>query len=225
MSESAGVATPPASPAQASASLRWIVRGGVLVIRALAGTWRYRVVNGEAVDGLRRNRQPLILALWHGQMLVPLWHHRGQDIGILISEHRDGEIIARIAEALRLRTVRGSTSRGAGRALVGLVRALSDGHDIAITPDGPRGPAESFAPGALVAAQRAAAPIVAIGVHAERAWRLRSWDRFLIPKPFSRVTIAYSDPVWVEADTPRAAAERAAEFQALMRETVARATR
>lgn len=209
--------------APAGWKLRWTVSLGVLAVRALASTWRYRVINGAAVRTLRDQRTPVILALWHGQMLVPLWHHRGQDIGILISEHRDGEIIARIAEALRLRTVRGSTSRGAGRALVGLVRALTEGHDIAITPDGPRGPVESFAPGALVAAQRAGAPIVAIGVHAPRAWRLKSWDRFLIPKPFSRVHIAYSDAVYVNAPTPREAAAQAPRFQQLMRDTVARA--
>lgn len=203
--------------------VRWIVRAGVLVIRALASTWRYRVVNPEVVDGLRERRTPMILALWHGQMLVPLWHHRGQGIGILISEHRDGEIIAQIAASLKLRTVRGSTSRGGGRALIGLVRELSDGYDIAITPDGPRGPAGSFAPGALVAAQRAGAPIVAIGVHAPRAWHLGSWDRFVIPWPFSRVYMAYSEPTYVAAATPREAAAEAPRFQQLMTETVQRA--
>lgn len=203
--------------------VRWIVRAGALVIRMLASTWRYRVVNPEVVDTLRRERTPMILALWHGQMLVPLWHHRGQGIGILISEHRDGEIIAQIAESLRLRTVRGSTSRGGGRALIGLVRELGDGYDIAITPDGPRGPAGSFAPGALVAAQRSGAPIVAIGVHAPRAWRLKSWDSFLIPWPFSRVHLAYSEPTHVTAATPREAADEAPRFQQLMTDTVARA--
>ncbi|MBA3889768.1 MAG: lysophospholipid acyltransferase family protein [Gemmatimonadaceae bacterium] len=203
--------------------VRWIVRLGALVIRALASTWRYRVVNAEAVASQRAQGKPIILALWHGQMLVPLWHHRDQDIGILISEHRDGEIIAQIAESLRLHTVRGSTSRGGGRALIGLVRALSEGHDVAITPDGPRGPAGSFAPGALVAAQRSGAPIIAIGVHAPRAWRLQSWDRFVIPKPFSRVHIAYSDPAYVEAATPREAAGEAPRFQQLMNDAVARA--
>jgi lysophospholipid acyltransferase (LPLAT)-like uncharacterized protein len=203
--------------------VRWIVRLGALAIRALASTWRYRVVNPEVVDALREQRTPMILALWHGQMLVPLWHHRAQDIGILISEHRDGEIIAQIAESLQLHTVRGSTSRGGGRALIGLVRALAEGHDIAITPDGPRGPAGSFAPGALVAAQRSGAPIVAIGVHAPKAWRLKSWDRFVIPKPFSRVHIAYSEPTYVTAATPREAADEAPRFQRLMTDTVARA--
>lgn len=203
--------------------LRWTVRLGVLAIRALASTWRYRVVNGEPLRELRQRRVPVVLALWHGQMLVPLWHHRGQGIAILISEHRDGEIIAQVAHALGLRTVRGSTSRGGGRALVGLTRELTAGHDIAVTPDGPRGPVESFAAGTVVAAQRAGAPIVAIGVHAPRAWRLRSWDRFLIPKPFSRVTIAYSDPTYVEAATPREASALTDRFQALMRDTVGRA--
>ena len=205
--------------------LRWTVRVAVYLIRALASTWRYHVINGEVVAALRQQRTPMILALWHGQMLVPLWHHRGEGIAILISEHRDGEIIARVAESLRLRTVRGSTSRGAGRALVGLVRELASGHDIAITPDGPRGPAESFAPGALVAAQRSGAPIVAIGVHAPRAWRLASWDRFLIPKPFSRVYIAYSPATRVDGATPREAAGEASRFQQLMRETVDHAAR
>lgn len=203
--------------------LRWTVRLGVLVIRALASTWRYRVINGEPLRALRARGVPVVLALWHGQMLVPLWHHRGQGIAILISEHRDGEIIAQIAHSLGLRTVRGSTSRGGGRALVGLTRELTTGHDIAVTPDGPRGPAESFAAGTVVAAQRAGAPIVAIGVHAPRAWRLRSWDRFLIPKPFSRVHIAYSDPTYVEAQGPREAAAMTDRFQQLMRDTVARA--
>jgi lysophospholipid acyltransferase (LPLAT)-like uncharacterized protein len=211
------------SDARAERKLRWTVRLGVLAIRALAGTWRYRVINGEPLRVLREAGKPVILSLWHGQMLVPLWHHRGQGIAILISEHRDGEIIARVAEALGLRTVRGSTSRGAGRALVGLTRELTEGHDIAITPDGPRGPRESFAPGALVAAQRAGAPIVAIGVHAPRAWQLGSWDRFVIPKPFSRVHIAYSDPAYVDAASPREAAEQADRFQQIMRDTVARA--
>lgn len=204
--------------------LRWTVRVGVALIRSLASTWRLRVINDGGLRACRERGQPVILALWHGQMLVPLWQHRGEAVAILISEHRDGEIIARIAEALELRTVRGSTSRGAARALVGLTRTLRDGHDIAITPDGPRGPAESFAPGALVAAERAGAPIVGIGVHAASAWRLGSWDRFLIPRPFTRVTIAYSDPTFVTAATPREAAAQGERFQRLMQECVARAS-
>jgi lysophospholipid acyltransferase (LPLAT)-like uncharacterized protein len=199
--------------------LRWIVRLGVPLVRALGRTWRIRLVNNEtSVDALRRKGTPIVFALWHGDMLPLLYHHRDEGVSVLISEHRDGELIARIAEALGFRTVRGSTSRGASRALVGLARELANGHDIAITPDGPRGPARSFAPGALIAAQRARAPIIVVGISAKPAWRLDTWDRFVIPRPFAKVQIAFSAPVILNAPTARAAAAETDRFQALMLE-------
>jgi lysophospholipid acyltransferase (LPLAT)-like uncharacterized protein len=118
--------------------------------------------------------------------------------------------------------VRGSTYRGADRALVGLVRELRAGHDVAVTPDGPRGPAGHFAPGALVAAQRGGAPIVSVAVAATRAWRLRSWDGFIIPKPFARVTVAYGTAT-VHGETGREAAAEVPRFQELMELTTRRA--
>ena len=203
---------------------RWIVRLGVPVVRLLGRTWRIRVVNRETgVERLRRERRPIVFALWHGDLLPLLYQHRGEGVSVLISEHRDGELIARVAESLGFRTVRGSTTRGASRALVGLARELRDGHDIAVTPDGPRGPARSFAPGALIAAQRARAPVIAVGLSAKRAWRLASWDRFVIPKPFSRICIAYSEPVLLDVANPRAAAQETARFQQLMLEVERRA--
>lgn len=203
--------------------LHWIVRVGTLLIRGLASTWRYRIVGDEGLRACRARGTPVVLALWHGTLLVPIIPHRGEGVAVLISEHRDGEIIARIIERLGLRTVRGSTTRGGGRALVALTRTLAAGGDIAITPDGPRGPREKFAPGALIAAQRSGAAIIAIGVHAPHAWRLKSWDRFTIPKPFSRVTIAYSEPTFVAADSPREAVELTGDFEELMHRTTARA--
>jgi lysophospholipid acyltransferase (LPLAT)-like uncharacterized protein len=193
----------------------WQVRLGGLVLRLLAMTWRMRTSRGEILNGLRAAKQPVVFTLWHGQMLPGLWQHRGEGVAVLISEHRDGEIIAGIASGLGFRTVRGSTYRGADRALVGLVRELRAGHDVAVTPDGPRGPAGQFAPGALVAAQRAGAPIVSVGVAASRAWRLRSWDSFMIPKPFARVTVAYGTAS-VQGDSAREAAAEAPRFQELM---------
>ena len=200
----------------------WQVRLGIIFLRMLASTWRIRTRGADIVTALRAARQPIVFTSWHGHMLPLLWHHRGQGIAVLISEHRDGEIIARIASALGFRTVRGSTYRGADRALVGLVRALRAGRDIAVTPDGPRGPAGRFAPGALVAAQRAGAPVVSVAAGATRAWRLRTWDGFLIPKPFARVTVAYGSAT-VEATTARDAAAEAPRFQELMDLTAGRA--
>jgi lysophospholipid acyltransferase (LPLAT)-like uncharacterized protein len=157
-----------------------------------------------------------VFALWHGELLPLLAQHRDQGVVVLISEHRDGEVIAQIAHALGFRTVRGSTSRGAARALLAITRSLQDGDEVAVTPDGPRGPRHTFAPGALVAANRADVPIVAIGVTATRAWRLKSWDAFMIPKPFSRITIVYSDPTFVGATDTRTAGEQSARFEGLM---------
>lgn len=193
---------------------RRIVAFGVWFLRIIGLTWRIRVRNGSHMRALRDQRQPFIFALWHGQMLPLLYQHRGQNVAILISEHGDGEIIARIAMKLGFRTVRGSTSRGAARALLGLVRELEEGHDLAITPDGPRGPAKSFAPGTLIVAQRGKAPVLPTVAAARSAWRLKSWDSFMIPKPFTRVTVAYGEPIYIDAASARdatASAERVTE--------------
>jgi lysophospholipid acyltransferase (LPLAT)-like uncharacterized protein len=187
-------------------------------LRALARTWRIRVVNAGYLLDLRRAERPFIFALWHGHLLPLLWHHREQGVLILISEHRDGEMVARAAESLGYGLIRGSTTRGADRALISLVRELNAGHEVAITPDGPRGPARTFAPGALVAAQRSDSFILPVAASADRAWRLRSWDSFVIPKPFARVTIAYAAPAKVQATNSRAAAEEGARFEELLDE-------
>ena len=197
--------------------VRWAARAGSLVIRVLASTWRLRVINAEKHRALRKNGQPVIYTFWHGTMLPLLWQHRKERVAILISEHGDGEIIARIAHSLGYHSVRGSSSRGGERAILGTARELESGRDVAFTPDGPRGPRESFAPGALIVSQRTGAPLVLITVDAPRAWRLSSWDRFLIPKPFARVTIAYEDPLRVEAPDARAAAAQAPLWQERLR--------
>jgi len=186
------------------------------VLRVLGHTWRIRTINRESWQKLRRTKRGFIFSLWHGQLLPLLWHHRGEGVIVLISEHKDGEVVARAATSLGFGLIRGSTSRGGGRALISITRQLEAGREVAITPDGPKGPSQKFAPGALVAAQRSDSFIVPIGVTADRAWRLRSWDRFMIPKPFARVTIAYGDPTKVSASSPRAAANEDSRFEQLM---------
>ncbi len=194
--------------------------GGSSVIRALAATWKYRVVGGDHLTRLRSEGSPILFALWHGQMLPLLWHHRNQGVAVLVSEHKDGEIIARILELTGYALIRGSTSRGAGRALIGIVRTLRSGGDVAITPDGPRGPNHSFAPGAVIAANRASAPILPTVAHVDRYWKLSTWDGFMIPKPFARITVAYGPPTMVSSATPRAAADEAPRLERIMDETI-----
>jgi lysophospholipid acyltransferase (LPLAT)-like uncharacterized protein len=195
---------------------RWAVRAGVWLIRLLAMTWRMETVNGDELANARRTGTRVIFALWHGELLPLLWHQRGENVAIVISEHRDGEIVARIAESLGYSTVRGSSSRGGSRALIGLMREIDAGRDGAITPDGPRGPARVFAPGAAVAAQRTGALIAPIRAQSSSAWRLKSWDRFLIPKPFARVRVSLGPLTAVDAPSPRAAAEQAPRLQAIL---------
>jgi lysophospholipid acyltransferase (LPLAT)-like uncharacterized protein len=186
---------------------RWLSLVGVWIIRLIGVTWRVRMIEAGPVDRLRHDGQPVALLLWHGQLLPLLYIMRFQSIACLISTHKDGELIAQVAKRLGCVLVRGSSSRGGDRALLGLVRALKDGFTIAVTPDGPRGPYRSFAPGALIAAHRAAAPVVAFGVHATRAWYLKSWDQFMIPKPFARVTVVFDTPLLVPGETARDAAD------------------
>lgn len=199
-----------------SAGTKLSLFAGTGVIRALAATWRYRTIDEAEMLRLRAEKTPILFALWHGEMLPLLWHHRDQGVAVLVSEHKDGEIIARILHRMGYALVRGSTSRGAGRALLGLVRVLKDGNDVAITPDGPRGPRHKFAPGAVVAAHRAGAAILPTVAHVDRFWKLSTWDGFIVPKPFARITIAYGPPTFVAASSPREAAEEAPRLERLM---------
>jgi lysophospholipid acyltransferase (LPLAT)-like uncharacterized protein len=156
------------------------------------------------------------VVFWHGEILPIAWGHRGSGIAPLISTHADGEIIARIVEGLGYRTVRGSTSRGGARAVLEMTRLVADGITIAVTPDGPRGPRHEFAPGALVVAQRSGRPLMAVRASADRAWRLRSWDRHLVPKPFATVTYRYSEPRLIPAESAREAEALAPEMARLL---------
>jgi lysophospholipid acyltransferase (LPLAT)-like uncharacterized protein len=196
--------------------VRWAARLGTALVRVLGLTWRVRVSHDHDLRRFRAAKQPIVFMLWHGQLLPLLYHHRNEGVVVVISEHADGEIIARIAENLGFGTVRGSTSRGAARALLGAARVVTDGSDLAVTPDGPRGPAKSIAPGSAVVAHRTGAPVLGAAVSARRAWRLKSWDAFLIPKPFSTVHIAYSDELRIVASDAREAAKASDVLHASM---------
>ncbi len=195
--------------------------GGVL-LRGLGATWRVRVYGRQALLDRGPQAARVVYTLWHGQMLPLVWAHR-QPTAVMISEHRDGEIIARVIGHLGFSAVRGSTSRGGARALLEAVQTLKRGDDIAITPDGPRGPQHAFAPGALLLAFRAGASVIPLVAHVNRKWQLRSWDGFEIPKPFARVTVVYGTPVQPEGADARSVAEHAPRFAERMLQEMERA--
>ncbi|HEY2850014.1 MAG TPA: lysophospholipid acyltransferase family protein [Gemmatimonadaceae bacterium] len=194
---------------------------GLFVAGLLARTWRIRERNADGWRRLRAEKKPWVFALWHAVLLPIAYKHSNEGVAVLVSQHRDGELIARVLSAWGNSTVRGSTTRGGSRALLAMIRELESGVPVAVTPDGPKGPACEFQGGALIAAQRAGVPVIAMAVHADRAWRLKSWDRFMIPKFFARVTFAYGEPTMVQGVSPREAAADTARFEAIMRKTQA----
>jgi lysophospholipid acyltransferase (LPLAT)-like uncharacterized protein len=170
---------------------------GFALVGLLARTWRYRLVHRERAQALYDARRPFIFAIWHNSILPLLYLHRDEAMVLLISRHRDGGYLARLAERLGYRFVRGSTQRGGEVGLLGVVRALKAGGVVAVTPDGPRGPAGRVKPGVIAAAQHAGVPIIPGTMRSSRAWSLSSWDRFRIPKPFATIEVVYGVPLEV----------------------------
>ncbi len=128
---------------------------------------------------------------------MPYFYDRylsGREGTAMVSASRDGEFLSMTLKAFHINAARGSSSRKGAKALRELHDALEKGHDIAITPDGPRGPCYSVQPGAAAIARQTGLPVVAMGYRARNCWRLKSWDRFIIPKPFSRIEYTLSEP-------------------------------
>ena len=168
---------------------------------ALKVTWRYASPSGAA--GRRtpdRRLDRAVYALWHEHLLPLSLLHARQGAAVLVSRHRDGEILARVLSAIGYYPLRGSSTRGGASGLREMIRAGEAGRPLAFTPDGPRGPARRAAPGVVRAAAATGLPIVPVGAAARRRWRLESWDRFMIPKPFTKVYVSHGDPLTVPAD-------------------------
>jgi lysophospholipid acyltransferase (LPLAT)-like uncharacterized protein len=183
---------------------------GVGLVGALFLTTRSERAGTEHFERFRREGTPVIFVFWHGQLLPLVHYHRHERIVVLVSQHGDGEYISRIIRRNGFGTVRGSSTRGGIRGLRQLVRAARSGRDLAITPDGPRGPRGVFKPGALAAAQLTGLPLIPLAVGASSGWRLRSWDGFLVPKPLATVRIGYLPPRFVPRDARRQELERLA---------------
>jgi len=182
---------------------------GVLILGLLFCTIRTRV-KGE--DNRIRARKlgpgPLAFALWHNRLLGPCWHNRGEGVCVLSSQHRDSEYIVRIVRRLGFHSVRGSATRGGARGMLAILRAMREGHDLALTVDGPRGPAGVVKPGVIYAASRSGCPLLPSAVGYSSFWSLRSWDRLRIPRPFSSMTVVYGEPILIPADLSGADADR-----------------
>ncbi len=201
---------------------------GPALVLGLGKTWQVR---RRGFDPFQERKQGstlrCIVTLWHDTLFPLAFVHRNEGATVLVSQHGDGELIARILLKLGFQVARGSTTRGGAAGLRDLVRvARGQQCDLAITPDGPKGPARRAQPGVVYLSALTGFPILPLALVADRAWRFSSWDRFQIPKPGARVAVVAGAPLAV----PRAALEermpehlRAYEEEMLCAEGVARA--
>jgi len=178
----------------------WLAPAGALgaaLLSVLGRTWRIERVGMAEREARLRGGERCIFALWHARLLPLTFTHRGRGVGVLISQHRDGEVIARIVERLGYATARGSSTRGGDEGTREMLRFAEEGRLLTLTPDGPRGPAERVKPGLVYLASRTGFPVLPVAMSARHAWRMRSWDGFRIPWPFSRVVVGYGAPLAV----------------------------
>jgi lysophospholipid acyltransferase (LPLAT)-like uncharacterized protein len=174
-----------------SAILRAALAGALVVVyRLLSATWRYRFVDRELFDGTLE-AGPAVFAFWHGEQLAVFGPHGHKDIDGMASRSQDGDLLARCISRLGYGVIRGSTSRGGASAIRAAVRGVARGRSPALAVDGPRGPWHVPQVGALRIAAETGSPLLFVVAHAHRAVRVRSWDRLVIPLPFSRVTVGY----------------------------------
>jgi len=174
------------------------------LVRVAGLTWRYEVIAEDGVTPVVFGQKagPEIYCFWHQCVLPCTMYFRRSNAVILISRSFDGELITRILKMFGFDAVRGSSSRGAREGLMGLRQVIGSGRTAIFTADGPRGPIYETKMGPVKLAQMSGAPIGAFHLEPEHAWRMRSWDRFLVPKPFTRICVSWAKWTRVPADLP-----------------------
>lgn len=178
---------------------------GAALLRVLFATLRVKV-DDRAGHLVAPSGSPVIYAFWHNRILaitaafLRVYPRGRRGVLVLTSASKDGMWLGELASRLGMGSVRGSSSRRGATAMRELIEKVEQGHDIAITPDGPRGPRYELGPGMIYLAQKAQIPIIPIHARFSRCWQLRTWDGFCVPKPFSRIDVTLAPPVTVDAE-------------------------
>lgn len=170
---------------------------GWALVRLIGATLRYRVENWEKFQQLKDAQQAIIYSFWHNQIFSATHFWRARGIVVITSRHFDGEYIGRVIKRFGYGAARGSSGKGAVRALLELKKHLEQGTDVAFTIDGPKGPLYQVKPGPLWLSKKTGAPIVPFHLEPKCFWTLNSWDRFRIPKPFSPALVVIGEPLLV----------------------------
>lgn len=167
------------------------------VVSFLGNTTRLKQYPGEFHRVHGEKSQPFIAVYWHSRLLFITWYLRVYPLCAMISRHSDGALAADTFGKFGIKAVRGSTSSGGAAAFRQLFRMIEQGWNAAITPDGPRGPSRRLQEGVISLGQISQRPIIPISFSARHAVRLKSWDRFMVPLPFSRVSLVYGEPILI----------------------------
>ena len=167
-----------------------------IAIRMLFATMRIKVFGRETARHFHDRDEGVIVVFWHNRFLMSPFAYMGKDLHVLISSHGDGELIAKATKGFGFHPVRGSSSKGGAEAMRELVRLGRNNSDLAITPDGPRGPAEVVKPGVAHVARVTGRPILPLSFSSSRFRLFDSWDRFLMPYPFSRGVFVWGEPLY-----------------------------
>jgi lysophospholipid acyltransferase (LPLAT)-like uncharacterized protein len=176
---------------------RWLIAFGFRLLQVWARTLHYQIDDRAALT-TSPVEENYIGSLWHNRLLLISYvlkrfapHRPGAG---LISASRDGDLVADLTQRFGFDVVRGSSSRMGASAILEMSNVLASGRDLLITPDGPRGPAYELGPGIIFLAQKSGAPVLPINLEYSSCWRLKSWDRFILPRPFSKVRVIFGPP-------------------------------
>jgi lysophospholipid acyltransferase (LPLAT)-like uncharacterized protein len=164
----------------------------------LCKTLRVTIKNKEIPEQLRKENKNFIIAFWHGTMLLPWYLNRNKNVAALTSKSKDGDLLARLLKSWNYQVIRGSSSSGGDIALGIMIDYAKNKSSIAITPDGPRGPAKKLKAGAVVTAKKSGLPLVLIGIGYKKRRVLKNWDSFQVPAFFSKANAIYSEPIYVD---------------------------
>jgi lysophospholipid acyltransferase (LPLAT)-like uncharacterized protein len=185
-----------------------VPRAAYAYIVMLRATMRFEYRNHDALRRAREEYGQYILAFWHSRFVMMPYVYPDKKIVVLISLHRDAEMLGRILDRFGLEVARGSSTAGGARGVREVVRRVRNGYDVGIAPDGPRGPRRRVQPGVITLARLTGLPVVPTTFSARPARRLRSWDRTLVPVPFGRGLFVCGDPLTVPREADRAEQER-----------------
>lgn len=203
----------PPQPKQLTFTRRCLAWGAYLLIRLFSCTWRVSVDQHTRVDG------PGIYCCWHNKLLLPITKYPYlfsnkylvTEMSGMVSASKDGAFLSFLLRKFKMNPIRGSSSRRGAQALVEARKTLKQNQSVAVTPDGPKGPVYSAKSGPVVLSRLCQLPIIPTSVSVSAYWELKSWDKFIIPKPFSRVVITFGKPFVVPPDATDQSDEQEAE--------------